>query len=203
MKMSGILAAAAALLLLAAAPAPAQGELVWLTHKTTAPSKLVVSWTTKAAGDSKVRSGPTASYGKEAHAPGSRTLHHVEVPLTRGEPLHYSVSTGEQSSADASFRGYPKDVLRVAIVANWHAKPDLKGLLKDAPHLLLTAGDNVPDLWRACGVGVKDCVKPFAALIDRYPEMFRSTPFMPALGNHDREIRPRGMKPPAEAVYDV
>ena len=46
------------------------------------------------------------------------------------------------------------------------------------------------------------CVKPFAELVDRYPALFRSVPVMPALGNHDREIRPRGAKPPAEPVYD-
>ena len=40
-------------------------------------------------------------------------------------------------------------------------------------------------------------------MIDQYPDLFRSTPFMPVLGNHDREIRPRGPKPPAEPVYDI
>jgi hypothetical protein len=40
-------------------------------------------------------------------------------------------------------------------------------------------------------------------LIDAYPDLFKSIPFMPALGNHDREIRPRGMKPPADPVYDI
>ena len=67
----------------------------------------------------------------------------------------------------------------------------------------MTAGDNVPDLWHDCGAGVKDCWKPYAALVDKYPDLFRSVPFMPALGNHDREVRPRGPKPPSEAVYDV
>ena len=69
--------------------------------------------------------------------------------------------------------------------------------------LLLTAGDNIDCLHRLCGVGVKDCTKPYGELIDAYPELFRSTPFMPVLGNHDREIRPRGPKPPAEPVYDI
>ncbi|MBW3598447.1 MAG: hypothetical protein KY475_14395, partial [Planctomycetes bacterium] len=46
-------------------------------------------------------------------------------------------------------------------------------------------------------------MKPYAALIHADPELFRSTPFLPVLGNHDREIRPRGDKPPAEPVYDV
>ncbi len=42
-----------------------------------------------------------------------------------------------------------------------------------------------------------------AQLIDRYPELFRSTPFMPVLGNHDKEMRPRGTKPPEEPIYDI
>jgi hypothetical protein len=174
-------------------PASAQIERIWLTHRTNDPSKLVVNWTTKAPGDSKVRYGPTTAYGQEVHVPGKRTLHHVEIPLVTKDGLyHYSVATGEQTSPDAAFKGYPTDVLRVAVGANWQAKPDLKALLKDNPHLLLTAGDNIPDLWHECGAGVKDCTKPYAALIDAYPDLFQTVPFLPALGNHDREIRPRG-----------
>src|SRR5205823_4643595 len=43
----------------------------------------------------------------------------------------------------------------------------------------------------------------FSALVARWPELYRTTPWIPALGNHDRELRPRGPKPPAEPVYDV
>ena len=104
---------------------------------------------------------------------------------------------------DATFKAYPTDVLRVAVVADWQGKPNLDAILQDDVHLLLTAGDNIACLHRLCGVGVKDCTKPYGELIDRYPDLFRSTPFMPVLGNHDREIRPRGPKPPAEPVYDI
>lgn len=182
----------------------AQVERVWLTHQTHEPSKLVVNWTTKSPGDSLVQFGPSAAYGQEVHVSGNRKLHHVEIPLPEaGAALHYKVTTGDQSSSDATIRGYPTDVLRVAVVANWQSKPDLKALLEDDPHLLLTAGDNISNLWRDCGEGVKDCTKPYADLIDRYPSLFRSVPFLPALGNHDKEIRPRGPKPPAEPVYDI
>ena len=34
-------------------------------------------------------------------------------------------------------------------------------------------------------------------------KLFRRTPLMPILGNHDREITSRGPKPPAHAVYDI
>ncbi len=49
----------------------------------------------------------------------------------------------------------------------------------------------------------KEGTKAFAALIDAYPEIFRSIPFLPILGNHDHEITPRGPKPPEHPVYDV
>lgn len=181
-----------------------QVERVWLTHKTNEPSKLVVNWQTTKPGNSVVRYGLTKDYGQTMTVDENVTLHHVEIPLAeKGKNYHYSVSTGDDKSPDATFKAYPTDMLRVAVVADWQAQPKLDALLKDDIHLLLTAGDNIDSLHRLCGVGVKDCTKPYAALIDKYPALFRSTPFLPALGNHDREIRPRGDKPPQEAVYDV
>ena len=76
-------------------------------------------------------------------------------------------------------------------------------VLREQPHLLLTAGDNVPQLHREGKPAAPDDVSAYRHLIDRAPELFRTTPFMPALGNHDRELRPRGPKPPPESVYDV
>lgn len=135
---------------------------------------------------------------------GDRTLHQVEIPIDKpGVPVHYRVRTGQQVSTSATFVGVPTDELRVAVVANWHHERNLAALLQDRPALLVTAGDNIPALWPVCGEGVTDCTAPYAKLIDAYPELFRTTPFMPALGNHDREMRKRGDKPPAEPVYDV
>ena len=185
-------------------PAFAQVERIWLTHRSNDPSKLVVNWTTKMPGESQVRIGPTKDYGQLIGVSAYSKFHRVEIPVaTKDAEVHYSVNSDGQVSPDAVFRSYPTDVLRVAVVANWQGKPKLQALMKDKIHLLLTAGDNIPDLWSKCGIGKKDCTKPYEALIDAYPELFRSIPFMPALGNHDREIRPRGMKPPAEPVYDI
>lgn len=179
-------------------------ERIWLTHRTNDPSKIVVNWMTDEPGDSVVRFGLTADYGETVRIDESTMLHHVEIPLKHRDAVyHYSVSTGTHRSANATFKAYPTDVLRVAVVADWQGKPDLSAIVKDDVHLLLTAGDNIASIWQTCGEGQKDCVKPYAELIDAYPELFRSTPFMPVLGNHDREIRPRGDKPPAEPVYDV
>ena len=177
---------------------------VWLTHRTNDPSKLVVNWETSKPGKSVVEYGLTPEYGRRAAIEENVTLHHVEIPLAEKDTVyHYKVSTGSESSGDASFKAYPTDTLRVAVVADWQSKPKLDGLMKDNVHLLLTGGDNISCLWQQCGMGVKDGTKPYGALVDAYPELFRSTPFLPALGNHDREIRPRGDKPPVEPVYDV
>ncbi len=184
--------------------ATAQVDRVWLTHKSNATERIVINWESATPGDSVVRYGATEKLGNEVRVDENVTLHHVEIPLRDEVSVyHYRVSTGDYQSPDYTFRAYPKDELRVAVVANWHAKPKLDAIRGDDVHLLLTAGDNISDLHSQCGKGVKDCVKPYSKLIDAYPEIFRSTPFLAVLGNHDREIRPRGDKPPAEPVYDV
>jgi len=194
------------LLLFLAAPNLAAGEIerIWLTHKTNDPKRIVVNWETDKPGDSIVAFGLTKEYGQEVRIDESTTLHHVEIPLKHRDAVyHYSVRTDDHRSTDATFKAYPSDVLRVAVVANWQGKPDFSAVVKDDVHLLLTAGDNIARLWDKCGSSNKDCVKPYSELIGSYPKLFGSTPFMPVLGNHDREIRPRGDKPPAESVYDV
>ncbi|MCX7045220.1 MAG: metallophosphoesterase [Candidatus Sumerlaeota bacterium] len=182
----------------------AQIERVWLSHRSNDPSRMVVNWETATSGASAVRYGLGASYGESAEIAESVMLHHVEIPLSdKPGVVHYSVMTGAHASPDAAFKTYQGDVLRVAVAADWQGRPKLDALLKDDIHLLLTAGDNINDLHSRARPGTKDNLQPYRALIDAYPELFRSVPFMPALGNHDREIRPRGDKPPAEPVYDV
>lgn len=192
------------LLLLLAPSAPAQAQPIWLTHRTNDPSKLCVNWLTDQPGDSVVHYGNVASIPETVRVVENITLHHVEIPFgERDGQLYYAVETQGVRSAPVAVKGYGGAELRVAVVADWQARPDLPGLLADAPHLLCIAGDQPNSLHELCGPGVKDCVKPFATLIGRYPSLFASTPVMPALGNHDREIRPRGPKPPAAPVYDI
>jgi hypothetical protein len=187
-----------------ASPASAQVERIWLTHRSNGPEKIVVNWETTAPGPSRIEFGPTEACEQSAGVEDDVTLHHVEIPLAADVPVyHYRVVTGEQKSPVYSFRNYTGDELRIAVVADWHAHPKLDALLADQPHLLLTGGDNISNLHSLCGVGAKDCTKPYSRLVDAYPELFRTTPFLPVLGNHDREIRPRGDKPPPEPVYDV
>jgi hypothetical protein len=199
MKLSGPL-----LFLLLACSASAQLRQVWLTHRTNDPGKLCVNWLTDQPGDSIVHYGAAASLPETVRLAESVTLHHVEIPFgERDTPLHYAVESNGARSDTAMVKGYEGAELRVGVVADWQARPDLPGLRSDDPHLLCIAGDQPNSLHELCGAGVKDCVKPFASLIGKYPALFATTPLMPALGNHDREIRPRGPKPPAEPVYDI
>jgi hypothetical protein len=192
------------LILLLGSTTNARIERIWLTHRTNDPGKIVVNWETKEPDNSFVRHGLSQNYTESVAVDEAVTLHHVEIPIPELDAVyHYSVSSGDQTSPDATVKAYPTDVLRVAVVADWQGKPDLAGLIRDDVHLLLTAGDNLSNIHRLCGPGNEDCIKPYAELIDRYPALFRSTPFMPLLGNHDKEIRPRGSKPPDEPVYDI
>ncbi|MEM1294164.1 MAG: metallophosphoesterase [Verrucomicrobiota bacterium] len=179
-------------------------DRIWLGHRSHDPGKLVVNWMTEDPGDSIVRFGRTANYGQEVRVSNNATIHHVEIPLEEtGGVYHYSVQTGSQSSKDATFKAYPADELRVAVASDWQGLPDLSAIKSDDVHLLLTAGDQISNTHQLCGPGNKECVEPYGRLIDRYPNLFRSVPFMPVLGNHDKEMRPRGRKPPEESVYDI
>lgn len=195
------------ILFLLTATAVAQEPItrIWLSHQSQDPNQVVVNWESAAAGDSRVVIHDNEARVAGVTAIGNSTLHHVEVDLPeRGKMVTYHVYTGEQESAALTLRAFPKDEpLRVAVVADWHAKANLNAIVADKIHILCTAGDNITNLHSRCGVGMKDCTKPYSELIDRYPELFRTVRFMPCLGNHDREIRPRGDKPPAESVYDV
>jgi hypothetical protein len=185
-------------LLLSTTLAAAPIERVWLTHASNDPSKIVINWETDTPGGSVVEFGTSAELGRQVKLDEQVTLHHVEIPLEQRDVVyHYRVRSGGDSSEVFRFKGYPTKELRIAMVGDWgFAKgKDRASLIKDDPHLLVTLGDNVPDLHSKGREGTK----AFSALIDQ----FRSTPLMPILGNHDREITSRGPKPPAHAVYDV
>ncbi len=182
---------------------------IWLTHKTNDPSRIVVNWESKEPGNSEVYFGTDTRYGQHIKVNEAVTLHHIEIPLSRKDVnYHFMVKTGSQVSDDKTFKAYPSALkeLRVAVVANlagYSGKADLSAITRDDPHLLITCGDNVPDFHTLCGPGVKDCVKPYSRLIAARQQLFSSTPFMPVLGNHDKEIRPRGTRFPEITSYDI
>lgn len=177
-------------------------QRVWLTHQSRTPDRIVINWESAIPTVSVVRYGLTPVHGRRVVDNRETTLHHVEIAIPdRDVTWHYSIGEGEQATPDASFKAYPTTELRVAIVGNWgFAKDkDVGAVMRDNVHLLMTAGDNVPSLHQAGMEGVK----AFSALIDQQPTLFRSIPFLPVLGNHDKEVRPREAKPPPTPVYDV
>ena len=189
-------------LFIATAAFAAPIERVWLTHAARDPSKIVVNWETDTPGDSVVEFGTSEKLGQRVAAEEKVTLHHVEIPLEQRDVVyHYRVRSGADVSAVSSFKGCPTKDLRIAVVGDWGYAmgKDVSAIVRDDVHLLLTVGDNVPSLHEKG----KEGSKAFSALIDAHRDLFRRTPFMPILGNHDREITGRGPKPPAHAVYDV
>ena len=200
------LAAAPALCLKArgAAAPQAQIQRVWLSHREGTPERLTISCQTAAPAAVAVKAGREGAEATARDEGG--TLHHLDVPFVDdGSPFRYELTVEGQPPVRGVLRPSPKDVWRVAVVGDWGYAPaaNLAALRRDQSHLLVTVGDNVPCQHTLNGVGVKDGTRAYAALIDSQPELFRSTPFLPVLGNHDHEIRPRGAKPSAEPVYDV
>jgi len=190
-------------LLMQARVTSGQIERIWLSHRSTEPNRAVVNWETAQPGNSVVHYGTSAAVEHTCAIEENVTLHHVEIPLEpQAQAYYYRVQTGSHTSSVSSFKAYPQDELRVAVIADLQGKPALPGLIKDNVHIVMTAGDNVSNLWQG-GNGRKDWTGPYSKLIDAYPGLFRTTVFMPVLGNHDKEIRPRGSAPPKEPVYDV
>jgi hypothetical protein len=184
----------------------AEIERIWLTHQTHEPTAIVINWESAQPGDAHVEYGPAADrLTGHADASEQTTLHHVEIPLREHEgACFYRVRTGADASAVHSFQNYPQDELRVAMVADtgYTKAKWAEAVLAVRPHLLLSAGDHVPALHKGTPVP-PETTTAFSELIAAHAQLFQSTPWMPALGNHDRELRPRGPKPPAEPVYDV
>lgn len=202
-------------LLLCSSAKAATIQRIWLSFQRAEPTHLTVNWETAQPRPSEVVFGINTdttitrplNQGKlDVHLSSVFseelvTLHHIEIPIPEKDvTYHYQVRSGAETSAVHTFKGMPSKELRIAVVGDWgFAQPDLAALIKDDVHVLMTAGDNVGSLHEKGREGTK----AFSALIDSQPGLFRSTPFMPVLGNHDREIRSRGPKPPPEAVYDV
>ena len=191
-------------MLVQVATVSAEVSRVWLTHQSPDPSKVVVSWQTAEPGPSVVEFGTSAALGEMVSVEGSRTLHHVEIPLSEKDTVyHYRVRSGSQESAVATFKGYPTKELRIGVVANLRAdaKIDLSALRKDDVHLFLSSGDTAMQ-YQFCEENQPECVGSHGTLVDTQAELFRSTPFLPTLGNLDRKIRPKS-DGPENPAYEI
>lgn len=193
--------------ILMATSAPADVERIWMTHQSPDPSKIVISWETTEPGDSVVEYGVTPDFidsGMEIGWDGSRTLHHVEVPITRKDAVyHYRVKSGDQVSSVHTFKSYPSKVLRIAVVANIRAdaKLNFSAIKADDPHLIISAGDTAMQ-YQFATEGDKEATASHAKAIDTQADLFASTPLMVSLGNLDRKIRPKGLSM-EEPGYDI
>lgn len=178
---------------------------IWLSFGSGDPSRVTVCWEMPTESDGAVEFGVSQALGNEVQTKGMAIRHQLEIrlPATAG-PWFYRVRAGVRHSRMIRVDGWEDRILRIAIVGNigLSKKPWQAAVLRERPHVLMTVGDNVPSLHTGSAPAKSDDVSAFRALIDQAPELFRSTPFMPVLGNHDRELRPRGPKPPAEPVYD-
>ena len=135
-------------------------------------------------------------------------MHHIEVPLLQTDAEYKDrVRTNGQKSDWNAFHGMPtKKPLKIADFAVWGfaGQANISNILNEKPTFIITAGDNVPSLFEYGKEGNIHCVESYLKLVDAHPELFNHIPFMPALGNHDKQLHSRGLKPPADyMVYDT
>lgn len=169
---------------------------IWLTHASHTPDSLTVNWETPEPGPSRVEYGPSEALGTVAALEERMTLHHVPLPFPPSGFLFYKVQTENAQSQVHRIKSYEGDTLRIAVAADWQEMPSLDALEEDDPHLLISCGDLTHGLIRFDDPGDLHYTAPFSHLVDRYPELFAATPFMPVLGNHDRQLFPRILRPP-------
>lgn len=182
----------------------AKVERIWMTHQSQDNSKMVISWETTHPGDSVIEFGTSSQLGESVKVDGSRTLHHVEIPIPQKDVVyHYRVKSGDQVSEINTFKGYSSKLLRIAVVANIRAdaKLNFAAVKKDNPYLLISAGDTAMQYQFATQAD-KEATKSHSKAIDTQADVFKSTPLMVSLGNLDRKIRPNGLTM-EEAGYDI
>ncbi len=205
LELLGSMVCVSLLLGQAHAQGPQRISALWITCNSPQLTHVVLNWTTTHPGPSQAELIWPDGTRKIFLRTGQRRLHQVRLPLARpwSGVYRYRVRTAEAQSPWHQLRLAPRGALCVAVVANWHQRPSLVALMKDEPHVLMTAGDNVPNLYTLCGAGRTKCVKPYEQLVLHYPELFSRVVFMPVLGNHDKQIRPRGRRFPPQPVYDI
>jgi hypothetical protein len=104
------MSAIAVFLLAQTSIAHARIERIWLSHKSTEPSRVVVNWETAEPGNSIVRYGTTPVPDHTRSVEENVKLPHVEIPLEpKAAAYYYRVQTGTFRSPVASFKAYPQE----------------------------------------------------------------------------------------------
>ena len=181
---------------------------IWLTYAREDPGYLTINWASPKIGDAEIWLWSGEKWKFHKIIDENKKLHHIEVPIPFNDvQYHYKIRTSKDTSAWYTFRGIPKKApLKLVFIADWGyaGDADLSVILGEKPSIIFTCGDNVPDIYRYGEQGDIHCVNSFLKLVNEHPILFRSIPFMPILGNHDKQIYPRGSQPPRDLmVYDT
>jgi len=179
-------------------------ELIWLSVADENARTVSVSWTSPAPGSSTVFYGSDASCKETAKADGESVLHHVRIPVGPAvgpdARCFYRVETvaadGKKFTSEVnSFKTLSTKELRLVFVGNIHTKTISDAVKRLDPHVIFLTGDIVPCLHES-GKLTKEAARtnvlPFRRLVQNNQRLFATTLLMPCLGNHDREIAPRG-----------
>lgn len=184
---------------------------VWITFSRSDAECVTISWTVPAQvqNSSVLRYGVTESCPNVAEFRTEETPEfHIccaEIEIGDAETIFYQLESCENHAPVYSFRTCRgADPLKIAVVGNAHGQrlPDALRVLD--PEIVATAGDNVPTLRNDRGVPARENVRPFLDFLAQNRDFLATRIFMPTLGNHDREIAPRGERIPGDSVsYDV
>ena len=192
----------------------AKGEKIsqiWLSHDSNTPDNIVISFFASACDSAYAEVNCGGKSGRVQAVSETSGVWKLKVPMptNKSGPLKYRLSAGSAFSDEFEIRPYPSPAseLRVAFIGDMgNLSPDYSALLSDDPHIIFTLGDNVANLWEGApeGSDTKRNIFPFLESIKEFPNAFlASRAFMPILGNHDKEIAPRGKKYPPKTPYDI
>ncbi|MDO4425517.1 MAG: metallophosphoesterase family protein [Planctomycetia bacterium] len=194
-------------------------DLLWISIDQENSQTVSISWQTPENGTDFVYFGKdeecpikVSSSQSDPRFPG---LHHVRVPVMEkigaDSRCFYRVETVTKDgtlfrSEVHSFKTLSEKELRLAFIGNIQQKPITKNVSHLEPHIILLTGDLVPCLWVKGMPKEKAALNlnPFLKLVKNNQKLFASTILMPTLGNHDREIAPRGERVPGPSLsYDT
>ena len=179
-------------------------SLIWLSIADENAQTVSVSWASPAPGSSTVFYGPNAKCEETASVNEESVLHHVRIPVGKvagpDARCFYRVETVTPDgrkfiSGLNSFKTLSTKELRLAFVGNIHTKTISDAVVRQDPHVIFLTGDIVPCLHEGGKLNKESArtnVLPFRRLVQNNQALFASTLLMPCLGNHDREIAPRG-----------
>lgn len=194
-------------------------ELLWISIDQENSQSVSISWKTPEDGTSRVYFGKNENCSETVSSstsdPQFPGLHHVSTPVMEkvgpDSLCFYRVETITKNgkrfcSAVHSFKTLSTQELRLAFVGNLHQKTISESVVRLNPHVVFLTGDIVPCIHEK-GLTKEQATlnqKPFLKLVENNRSLFASTILMTTLGNHDREIAPRGKRIPGPSLsYDA